>query len=501
MGLKKQKTVFNSVGIGIICLWLILIGILFRRVNSGETKATAVPAGGKALAIEAPQREWMEIFLKDKKIGYAFNQVNPVGENYAVQEEILLNLNLMGQASGIRTVTQSVLDHDFRLKTFYFKMSSGAVSYQISGKMEGSWILLRMGEGRKKKIERIELPDAPTIGAGMAHFFKGRELKVGQTFRFPFFDPSTLSQRDMVVEVVAKDSLVIQRIRYKAFRLESDMWGQRLTFWLDEKGAVLKEKGFMGLTLVKSSAADAARGIEGSLSEDFYDVAAIPLEKPLKHANRLSYLKLKVKGLEKTPFDPAVLTKERQQYETGILEILREKIPSGNPYRLPYSDPPEHMKRLLQPEINIESDEEEIVKTARKVIGETKNPVFAANRLLNWVFNSIEKKPVVSVPSAVEVIKSRVGDCNEHAVLLTAMLRAVGIPARIAVGLVYARGKFFYHAWVEGYLGQWISMDATLNQMPADATHIKLVEGGLEKQVELIGLFGKIGLEIIDYRY
>ena len=64
----------------------------------------------------------------------------------------------------------------------------------------------------------------------------------------------------------------------------------------------------------------------------------------------------------------------------------------------------------------------------------------------------IEKKPTVSLPSALEVLKTRVGDCNEHTALYVAMARALGIPARIAVGLVYLRGAFYYHAWAEVWL-------------------------------------------------
>jgi hypothetical protein len=44
-------------------------------------------------------------------------------------------------------------------------------------------------------------------------------------------------------------------------------------------------------------------------------------------------------------------------------------------------------------------------------------------------------------------------------------------------------------------------MDATLNQMPVDATHIKLLEGNLDKQVEIAGLFGSLELEVLGYRY
>ena len=118
-----------------------------------------------------------------------------------------------------------------------------------------------------------------------------------------------------------------------------------------------------------------------------------------------------------------------------------------------------------------------------------------------WVYTKVEKKPVLSVPNAVEVFETRVGDCNEHSVLLAALLRAAGIPSRVCIGLVYSKGSFFYHAWNECYLGRWVSMDATLNQMPADATHITLVQGGLDRQVEILTLIGKLSLKVLDSRH
>ena len=133
--------------------------------------------------------------------------------------------------------------------------------------------------------------------------------------------------------------------------------------------------------------------------------------------------------------------------------------------------------------------------------GDEEDPVLVSERLLNWVYGNLEKKPVLSVPSALVVLRNRVGDCNEHATLLTALLRASDIPARICIGLVYNRGRFFYHAWTEAYLDEWISMDATMNQMPADVSHILLMRGNLDKQVEIMGLIGKIRVEVLDYEY
>jgi transglutaminase-like putative cysteine protease len=97
-----------------------------------------------------------------------------------------------------------------------------------------------------------------------------------------------------------------------------------------------------------------------------------------------------------------------------------------------------------------------------------------------------------------------VGDCNEHTALYVAMARSLGIPARIAVGVVHLRGAFYYHAWpevrVEGAAGRtvWIPVDPTLNQFPADATHIRLARGGLDRQAAILPAIGHARLTVLD---
>jgi len=89
-------------------------------------------------------------------------------------------------------------------------------------------------------------------------------------------------------------------------------------------------------------------------------------------------------------------------------------------------------------------------------------------------------------------------------VLYVAMARAVGLPARIAVGLVFMRGAFYYHAWPEVYLregegtGLWLPVDPTLNQFPADATHLRLTRGGLDKQAVILPLIGRLRMVVLD---
>lgn len=118
---------------------------------------------------------------------------------------------------------------------------------------------------------------------------------------------------------------------------------------------------------------------------------------------------------------------------------------------------------------------------------------------------------VVSIPSAVSVLKQKKGACKEHTVLLVALARSVGIPARMVAGLVYSDAYlikgFYYHAWAEVYLtdaegknGRWFRVDPTFNQVPADATHIRLKTGNLEDMISLMQVVGQTKIEILEYQ-
>ena len=496
---KKKRYFLNLSGMAIIILWLVMMGLLVKKIHFKDKTAGTDGSLVQAVTIDSYQREWKEIYLKDKKLGYTVSMIKPFDEGYFIQEEIFLKLSLMGHAGGIYTITQARVDTNFLLENFNFSMASGAVRFNISGRVEGDHLLVETGKGKGQRTQRIKLSGTPMIGAGMGPFFRSRKIRVGQTFKFPVFDPSTLAQKEVVVKVVAREPVKINRRTFDAFRLETEMWGKIVTLWLDKDGATLKEKGFMGLTAIKSSAANAPRNIEAGGEIDFYEISAVTVDRALFRPRQSSYLKLRIYGIDYTALDTKAWNGGRQRFHKGIMEITRERPPANASYSLPYDGYSEEMMPFLEPEFNIESDDREIIDKALQISGDDNDPSSVAKKLLNWVSRNLEKKPVVSIPSALEVLRTRVGDCNEHATLLTALLRAMKIPARLSIGLVYSRGKFFYHAWNEAYTGEWISMDATMDQMPVDATHIKLLEGNLDKQVEIAGLIGTLKLKVLDY--
>ena len=150
----------------------------------------------------------------------------------------------------------------------------------------------------------------------------------------------------------------------------------------------------------------------------------------------------------------------------------------------------------------------DIVEKANELVGNAKTRLEAVQTLNTWVFDTVAKEPSVGVPNGLEVLYSKRGDCNEHTALFVSLARAAGIPTRIAAGIVFSerigpKGQFYYHAWPEVQLGgpaDWVPVDPTFGQVPADATHIKLVEGDLDRQVEILGVIGKLKLELIEAR-
>lgn len=155
----------------------------------------------------------------------------------------------------------------------------------------------------------------------------------------------------------------------------------------------------------------------------------------------------------------------------------------------------------LAPTPQANADAPEIRKLAQEVAGGSKGTYQAARRLSDHVFRTLEKAYGASHDRASEVLAAGKGDCTEHAVLLIALARALGIPARSVHGLVYARyddgtDALYWHAWAEIRSGgEWIAMDPTFGQPVADATHVALGGGTQVDTVGLLGALKVVGVE------
>src|SRR5262249_26754837 len=119
---------------------------------------------------------------------------------------------------------------------------------------------------------------------------------------------------------------------------------------------------------------------------------------------------------------------------------VRRVVPT-EAFTLPLANLTDEEKECLKPSVQIENDDPELVKLAQDAIGGETDAWKAAQKLERFVYGYITNKSMDKLfNTATEVMKSRSGDCTEHGVLLAGLCRAIGIPARVAVGFLYYQG-------------------------------------------------------------
>jgi len=198
--------------------------------------------------------------------------------------------------------------------------------------------------------------------------------------------------------------------------------------------------------------------------------------------------------------DAKLLSTEYQKVQpTGrgkyILTVRRpdyKKLPST---KLPVKDKDGDLGVYLKPSPTLQSNAPLIIQLAQKAARGSTDGLEVAKRLEEFVFKYVNEKDYsVAAATALDVAKTRKGDCSEHAYLLAALARAAGLPSRVVSGLLFApkfmdkRNIFIYHMWAEMRLGgKWVPFDATRPVPGVGVTHISLAVDDMSSMIPIGG--------------
>ena len=467
-------------------------------VMIARTRGSSAPAplSSQPLAAEASE-QWQGIYGNGKKIGYSHRLRTPTADGFTVETDAQMHLEMMGAPQLVRTNVRAETDRALVLRKFDFHLHSGAVEFEMSGRTDGKELVL---ESRSLGQKEVRLPmTSPIALSETIEDFIGREkLETGRTMRFSLFDPVTSTAAPVTLSVGPLERVVVPAGARSAFRVDEEFQGSHFRLWIEPNGTVVKEEGPLGLTLVREAdARSATGGIDRGAGVDLGIAAAIPVNRAIPSPRNVAKLRLRVLD---SPAGSSLSFAPRQQSSGDALVVVRDDPKRIRSYALPATD--SRFAEDLRATPFFQADDEHVKRTAVEIVGKEKDAERVARRLVDWVYQRVEKVPTLSVPNALQVLQERKGDCNEHAVLFAALARAAGLPARMLAGVVYipsendAPGAFYYHAWNEVWLGEWIAVDPTFDQFPADATHVELVEGGPDKDITLLGLVGRLRLDV-----
>lgn len=499
------------VGGAIIAAWLIGLAVLIRREYYRPQLERLAEAGIRV----TPGAVYYGVMQGDRQVGFASSTIDTARTSITVADYFAADIPVGGKSRRATARTNVTLSRGLRVQKFDLALDAEGSPIKATGDvLSDSVLVLSISTGNAKPDTQhialtgpILLPNLVPIAVAL-----GEQPKVGKHFILPVFDPASMSPKDVGVDIraesvfVVNDSSVLDKStgRWNGVRPDSvHAWkivastAGGFSGWVDEQGHIV-ETSQLGFVLKRLPYEVAFWNWRNDLAHsavtedrDILETTAIAANKHL--GPRIDALKVRLTNVDLTGFD---LDAQRQHLAGDTLTISHEpesaliatyKIPMG--FRL------DRANTRAEPLLQIGAPK--IRKLAGRLRGSETDPTIVARRINDWVHDSIASRITFGVPNALQVLESRTGDCNEHTQLFVALARAVGIPARIAAGLAYVDGKFYYHAWPEILLGDWVPVDPTFGQFPADAAHLRFVIGGLARQTELLRLMGNLKIDVL----
>jgi hypothetical protein len=480
----------------LLCFFGLIFAILFSfRLGVFNTSNSV----SKELASSSVERvsekdSWMNIMQNGRKIGSSHTLISKTEKGYLLKETLYLRLKTMGLIQDLIIKTAGKLNKDFTLSAFDFEISSGRFNFSAQGSVSGNLLSVKTHDVGSPKNVHTKIKEKLFASSGIVHVVYNSGMKPGDEFILHVFDPMSMNGEPVTVKIIGKENILNMGIQKNSMKVAIKYQGATQLAWIGENGEVIREKGILGFSLEKTTRKDALFGLLDESSQDLTEIASITSNVIFDNPLKLERIDVEISGINSKNVH---LASQRQVFKDNVLIIRKEDLA-----QLPdvMHHPDTIPDRYIRPEPFIESDHPKILNVVEKMITDADTPLEKANKLMTWVHKNIEKRPVLSVPDALATLINKVGDCNEHAVLLAALARAAGIPSRIEAGLVYLNGKFYYHAWNSLYIGKWITADATLGQLPADVTHIRFASGTMQQQLDIMNVIGKIRLKIIAFQ-
>jgi len=500
------RSVTRPVSFLLLVAWIAVMAVLINRsyLQASTSLAADLARYGSAAV-------WRGVYYRGEKIGFTVSQTVAEDSGFVLEEDGRLQMAMLGATTSATIRTTAHVDKTFALHAFEFSLDPGTGPIEVRGRIDGRRLSLDVKTASGTRSEVRELDEPPALSLNVSRRLANGGLVAGAKYQWMVFDPATLRNSRVNIEVGRRELVrSAGSAPLPAFRVETEFSGLKTSSWITDTGEVVREESPLGLITVRESADRArASAVSRGMQVDMLEAAAVAprLWTPIPEPRDVRMMRIRLAGVDLSPLE---LDGGAQRLTGDVLELR-------DPRSLKPGAPDPDAERALASETFIESDAPEVMEEATKAVTGVSGARARAERLTRYVNALLDKKPTVSLPSAREVLRTKVGDCNEHTVLYVAMARALGIPARIAVGLVYIHGAFYYHAWPEVYLeetgaggsgtgakgsrapnGFWLPVDPTLNQFPADATHLRVARGGLDKQTVVLPLMGRLTMDVLD---
>ena len=437
----------------------------------------------------AGQAEYFAIFMEGKKVGYGIHARAVAGEKVTTTDTAQITISRAGVALTVRQSESHVETLDGKPLSFTSLMDASLMTMKIEGTVtEQGKVQMKISVGPNTQERTTDWPEGALLNEGVRLLTRKKGLSEGTTFTVKMYVAGLLGAVEGKVQVgPTKDVDLLGRI-VKLTEVKTLMQlptGQiTTTSYVDKDFNALKVVSpVAGINVEMVACSKRAAMSKPEVFEAFGRTSLkspTPLKDP-RSAKSITYQLAPIGGKKISLPTTGSQTVRPGADGTLTVTVLPVKAPKGASF--PYKGSDKHALEALKPTRYLQCDDEKVVALARKAVGDTKDAGEAVKRIERFVHEYVNEKGLdIGYASAAEVAESRQGDCSEHAVLLAAMCRAVGIPAQVVMGVAYVKEfgdlqhVFGGHAWTRALVGgKWIDLDGTFNGF--DAGHIAQAVG------------------------
>lgn len=462
----------------------------------------------------AQETQYMLVMIDGQKCGYAVNTRLEEDKKIITTDEVFMSINRLGITLDVREKARYSETKDGKPLSFETEQLFGNAAVQkTKGVIEGNNLLVtRAGESSKQ----IPYSSNALMPEGVRLYMLGKGLKLGTKLELTIFDGSLLASLPTTIEVFEKEKIdLFGRVKnlYKVITT-TDLAGAgkiKMTSFVDDDLNAFKTATTMMGMNIEMIACEKEVALKIDAPADIFSnlllkspvkIPSDALKKPilynLKFKNKTDNINLPKSDNQTASFD-----------EDGYLNLRVSPALSRSNEKMPLNLEDKDLKEYLSSNNYVQSDNQKIIALAKEAVGGAEDALTAVRNIESFVNDYINNKNLsIGYATAVEVMQSKEGDCTEHAVLTAALCRAVGIPAKIVCGVVYAQafanaGDIFGgHAWNECFVGgKWIGIDSTIGKNGYGSGHIMLAagDGTPEAFFSLINLLGNFEIVSIEY--
>jgi hypothetical protein len=509
---KLPSSVFGrSWAIPTTTVWgLLLASMAFGCDQSGQQLLQQTPA-----VVES----WDAVYIGTTKVGHT--QTSFASESIDGRRRIRieshqhLEMARFGQKVKLGTHFECLESEEGVIQSFTCRTEAGPTPIVIRGELvDGTLRLTTTSQG--KEIES-SLPWDKSIRGFFAteQSLRRQPMKAGEKRRLKMLFPglSQIQVIETILEAEGTEPTALlgesrDLMRIKNTVVIGDQEIETLC-WTDEAGETWKCE-IPGLRQVTYRTTRERALATGGIAEfDLGWDSIVRVSTPLPRAHQTERVVYRAKLSRRNPAE-VFATGIGQRIEPIDATQARIIVTAVRPDRPEGSDPNVPNESDIAANSLIQCDDQQIKRLATQIAADEDDAWQVCLQMEKWVHKSIRSKNFAQgFATAADVAKTLEGDCTEHAVLLAALCRARGIPARVATGLIYSPVDqgYAFHMWNEAWVAdRWVPLDGTLGLGGTGAAHLKLGQSNLSQEnansavLAVIQVLNQLELEILEHQ-